>query len=100
MRALVHETAAFVRNRAPKIYSLKLIDVIFEQPSCRIGNLVAAGIAKRQTASDYLARLADIGVLTSIQSGREKLFIHRAVLDLLASETHEIRTHYALDARL
>jgi Fic family protein len=63
-----------------------LIDVVFEQPYCRISNLVDAGIAKRQTASEYLTRLADIGILTPIQAGREKLFIHRALLNVLASE--------------
>jgi len=72
-----------VREQEPKIYSRELIDVIFEQPYCRISNLVAAGIVRRQTASEYLARLAAIGVLNSVQSGREKLFINRALLDLL-----------------
>ena len=66
------------------------MDVIFEQPYCRIANVVNAGIAKRQTASEYLASLAGIGVLAPVQSGRDKLFIHRALLDLLASETHEV----------
>jgi Fic family protein len=36
----------------------------FNQPYCRIENLVDAGIAKRQTVSRYLATLADIGVLS------------------------------------
>lgn len=77
-----------MREKAPKIYSRKLVDVIFEQPYCRISNVVNAGIAKRQTAAEYLAKLADIGILTAVQSGREKLFIHRALLDLLGSETY------------
>jgi hypothetical protein len=38
---------------------------------------VSAGVAKRQTASTYLTRLAEIGVLTPMQVGRDKLFIHR-----------------------
>ena len=49
---------------------------------------VQAGIAKRQTASTYLARLADAGVLVETPIGREKLFVHRALLELLASESH------------
>lgn len=87
MRDLLQSTAATVREKEPKIYSRELVDVIFEQPYCRISNVVNAGIAKRQTASEYLAKLADIGILSAVQSGREKLFIHRALLDLLASET-------------
>ena len=88
MRELLHAAAAFVRDRAPKIYSRELVDVIFAQPYARIGNVVGASIAQRQTASTYLARLAEIGVLTPVQSGRDKLFVHRALLDLLTSETH------------
>jgi len=84
MRDLMRTTRALVREKAPKIYSRELVDVIFEQPCARIANVVQAGIAKRQTASEYLARLADIGILTAMQSGRDKLFIHRALLDLLA----------------
>jgi Fic family protein len=90
MRELLRAAAAFVRDRAPKIYSRELVDVIFAQPYARIGNVVGAGIAQRQTASTYLARLAEIGVLTPVQSGRDKLFVHRALLDLLTSETHEV----------
>jgi hypothetical protein len=28
-------------------------------------------------------------VVTAVQSGREKLFIHRALIDLLTSDTHQ-----------
>ena len=49
--------------------------------------LVDAGIAKRQTASVYLGKLVELGLLTPIQSGREKLFVHRALLDLLAADS-------------
>lgn len=90
MRGLLRAAAAFVQASAPKICSRELVDVIFAQPYARIGNIVSAGISKRQTASTYLTRLADIGVLTPIQAGRDKLFIHRALLDLLMSESHEI----------
>lgn len=86
MRTLLQTTVSVVRERAPKIYSRELVDLIFERPYARISHLVGAGIAQRQTASEYLARLADIGVLTPMQVGREKLFIHRALLDVLAAE--------------
>ncbi len=59
----------------------------------RIANLVTAGVAKRQTASEYLARLTEIGVLTSVQVGRQKLFVHQALLTLLASDAHDVTAH-------
>ena len=93
MRQLLDAATDYVRAKAPKIYSRELIDTIFEQPYCRIANLVKAGIAKRQTASEYLARLSDIGVLTPLQVGRDKLFLHRALLDLLTSDTHDMPSY-------
>ena len=65
-----------VRTAAPKIYTRELVDAIFEQPYCRIANLVQAGIAKRQTASIYLGKLANLGVLVPIRSAvRDSSFI-------------------------
>jgi hypothetical protein len=57
-----------VRERLPKIYSRELVDAIFEQPYCRIANLVDKGIAQRQAAS-YLQDLVDIGVLREERAG-------------------------------
>src|SRR5207302_1480876 len=42
IRRLASDTADYVRHRLPKIYSRELVDVIFEQPYCRITNLVTA----------------------------------------------------------
>ena len=89
IRALADHTAAVVRERQPKIYSRELVDAIFEQPYCRIGNLVDKGVAQRQTAARYLRELAELGVLREHAEGREKLFVHERLLLLLASDTHE-----------
>lgn len=88
IRALMEETNTTVRERAPKIYSRDLIDLIFIQPYSRIANLVDRGIAKRQAASTYLKELARIGVLTEEKIGRDKIFLHRKYLDLLSSDEH------------
>jgi Fic family protein len=93
IRTLAAETAEYVRERRPKIYSRELIDVVFEQPYCRIGNLVEAGIVARQAASRHLKALASIGVLREQAVGREKLFVHTKLLALLTSETHEVQPY-------
>jgi Fic family protein len=93
IRTLAAETAEYVRERHPKIYSRELIDVVFEQPYCRIGNLVEAGIVARQAASRHLKALASIGVLREQAVGREKLFVHTKLLALLTSETHEVQPY-------
>jgi len=40
-------------------------------------------IAKRQTASIYLKKLADIGVLRETKVGREKLFVHPKLIGVI-----------------
>ena len=89
IRKLADNTATFVRSRLPKIYSRELVEVIFEQPYCRITNVVQAGIVGRQAASRYLKALTSVGVLREQTAGRERLFIHRRLLTLLASDRHE-----------
>ena len=83
---LMSETQGHVRDHAEHIYSKELIDVIFTQPYCRISNVVDAGIAKRQTASQYLKKLSEIGVLEESQHGRDKVFINPRFMQLLSSE--------------
>ncbi len=86
IRELMQHTSEFVQSQLPKSYSWELVESLFKQPYCRIGNLVAAGVAKRQTASVYLKQLADLGVLREVKSGRETLFIHPKYIELLTGE--------------
>lgn len=88
IRTLAEHTAQHVRDRLPKIYSRELVDVIFEQPYCRIRNLVERQVAQRQAASRYLKELAGIGVLREIQVGKEKLFIHPQLMRLLTQDSN------------
>jgi Fic family protein len=84
------DATSFVKTRASKIYSRELVDMLFVQPYCRIQNLVEAGIAKRQTASVYLKQLQDLGMLSEIRVGREKVFIHPNFVRLLKSDDHPV----------
>lgn len=93
IRELIQVTADYVRTVAPSLYSRELVELIFIQPYCRIGNVVDAGIAKRQTASVYLKQLCDIGVLQEIKAGREKLFVHPRLLTLLTAEQHIVQPY-------
>ena len=93
MRRLAEQTAQYVNARLPKIYSYELVNLIFELPYCRIANLTAAGIAKRQTASEYLKQLVGIGVLRAAGAAREKLFIHTKLLHLLTSDSNDFEPY-------
>ncbi len=89
IRDLMNHTADFVRKTLPSIYNRELVELIFLQSYCRIGNQVDAGIAKRQTASVYLKQLCEAGVLKEITVGREKLFIHPKRIHLLTQDNNE-----------
>jgi Fic family protein len=93
IRNLAAHTADFVRERRPKIYSLELVNTLFEQPYCRIAHLVDAGIAQRQAASRYLAALADLGVLREHRVGRDKLFVHTKLMQLLTDDIDEVEPY-------
>lgn len=86
IRALADTTADRIRRELPKIYTRELVDEIFSQPYCRIGNLVDAGVAKRQTASRYLKLLVNMNILTEQKVGRERLFVNHELLSLLSDE--------------
>ena len=90
IRKLAEHTTEHVRTKLPKIYTRELVDVIFEQPYCRIGNLVDKGIAKRQAASRYLHDLAVLGVLREMPFGKEKLFIHPKLMQLLSRDSNQL----------
>nr|CAM58104.1 hypothetical protein [uncultured marine microorganism] len=94
IRELMQHTSEYVQTNLPKTYSWELVVSLFKQPYCRIGNLVAAGVAKRQTASVYLKQLAELGVLREVKSGRETLFIHPKYIELLTGEEN-VWVYYA-----
>mgnify|MGYP001826483046 CR=1 FL=1 len=83
IRELLEHTNQYVRQIAPDVHSRELIDLIFTQPYCRIANVVEADIAKRQTASVYLKRLTEVGVLQEMKAGRDKLFIHPKLVSVI-----------------
>jgi Fic family protein len=89
IRRLAEHTTEHVRESLPKIYSRELVETIFEQPYCRIGNLVDKQIAQRQAASRYLKDLVGAGVLSEIQAGKEKLFTHPKLIQLLMRDGND-----------
>lgn len=90
IRALEESARDHIRIQRPKIYSRELVDVIFNQPYCRIQHVVSTGIAKRETAARYLRELVGIGVLVERRIGKEKLFLHPAYLRLLSADDHVV----------
>jgi Fic family protein len=97
IRNLSEHTTEFVRLSVPKIYTRELVDVIFEQPYCRISNLVNKGVAKRQAASKYLKDMVALGVLVEQPAGKEKLFIHPKLMKLLSYDSNQFVTYFGVE---
>jgi Fic family protein len=79
------KTTDIIKKELPKIYSKELVEVIFQQPYCKIKFLEDANIARRQTASVYLKELERIGILKGVKIGHEKYYIHSALYKILIS---------------
>jgi len=73
-----------VKTEAHDIYTHELIEVIFNQPYCKIAILEEKKIASRNTASKYLRRLEQLGILQSEQVGRETLYKNLVLIDILS----------------
>jgi Fic family protein len=67
-----------------RVYSKELIELLFRQPYTKGRFLVDAGIAKRQTAADYLKNLEEIGILERHKVGKENLFLNVKLFELLS----------------
>lgn len=93
IRSLIESTSNYIQITLPKIYSHELVQTIFEQPYCRINNLVERDIAKRQTASVYLKQLVEIGVLEEMQLGKEKLFFHQKLMRLMSQDNNNFQSY-------
>lgn len=65
-------------------YSLELIDILYSYPYIKVNILEKKGIAKRQTAADYLKKIEQIGLLKSEKIGKEVYYINTELLKILS----------------
>ena len=99
LTTLMDETVRYVKAVQPKIYSRELVELIFTQPYCRIGDLVENGIASRNIAAKYLKELTAAGVLEQKKEGREVLYLNTRFLDLLKSNQNGFKPYPAAAVR-
>lgn len=84
IRDQFNKTLEKTRKELPShVYSKELIELIFEQPYCKIQFIVDKGIAKRQTAGVYLNELERIGILKKKKVGKENLFLNKRLFEVL-----------------
>lgn len=85
IRAGFDSTLALARAKLPAyMYSKELIELLFEQPYCKVEHLVTRGLAGRQRASVYLKSIERAGILKGRKVGKENLFLNTRLYDLLS----------------
>lgn len=64
--------------------SSDLLDILFENPYCRISNVMERCGVSRPTATGWLNALVQGGTLVDVKVGRDRLFINARFFDILA----------------
>ncbi len=72
-----------IQTEASDIYSKDLLDILFLHPYTKIDFLIDKLGIHRQTASKYLNKLEELGILEGVKLGRSKYFINKALFELL-----------------
>lgn len=86
IKQLIDQTLDIAREKLPpRVYSRELVELLFRQPYTKGQFLVDSGLAKRQTAAEYLKALEKTGILKSHKSGREMLYLNVKLLELLSN---------------
>jgi Fic family protein len=69
-----------------------LLAILFEQPYCRISNVVERCGVSRPTATNWLNDLVETGLLVGLRVGKQRLFVNASFLEVLmrdeAVESH------------
>lgn len=73
----------FAKENAQKVYKKELVELLFEQPYCKIEYVVNRLGVERKAASRYLKAFEGIGILSSQKVGRETIYINSGLIDIL-----------------
>jgi len=65
-------------------YAAQIAGLLHTYPYTKIQTLTERGIAKRETASKYLSKLVDAGILTDVKQGRDRYFVNYRLIDILS----------------
>lgn len=66
------------------------LPVIFKHPACRTGEFSSIFTTRRQVASHILNDLARAGILERVEDGRDRVFYHTRLIELLESESYKL----------
>jgi len=85
LRELQESTVAEIRALGNIQPAAEVSELLLVNPYVRIQDVIDAELAKRQTASGWLASLVAAGILQELKIGRQKIFINTRALSILTS---------------
>ncbi len=83
INVLLDETVLYVQENEPKIYRKELVELLFEQPYCKIDFVIEKLQVERKAAARYLKKQDALGILNSQKLGRETLYLNYKLLEIL-----------------
>ncbi|RZJ91053.1 MAG: Fic family protein [Hymenobacter sp.] len=85
LQALRQSTYEQVRALLPTAPAREIADLLLSYPYVKIQTLINAGVAQRQTSSNYLKALAEGGLLSSLKIGRDIYYVNDNLLRLFST---------------
>lgn len=78
------QTEGLIKEALKASYTREFADLLFSFPYIKIKILEQNNIAKRQTASEYLKKLAKAGILKPLKLGTEVYYINNKLMEILS----------------
>ena len=74
-----------IKDALKNSFTKELLDLLFSYPYIKIEILEKNGIAKRQTAAEYLRKIEAKGILSSMKIGKEVYYINTGLMKVLST---------------
>lgn len=85
IKNVMQDYKSHIRTELPKIYSQDLINNLFKNPYTKIEFLQKDIGVSRQTASNYLDNLSELGYLNKIKIGKSNYYTNPKLIEVLAN---------------
>ena len=83
IRELMQDYKNKIRTELPKIYSQDLLNNLFKNPYTKIEFLEKDLVITRQTASIYLDKITNLGLLEKVKIGKTNYYINSELITVL-----------------
>ena len=85
---LMNEYKAKLRSEFGKQYKHELLNNLFNHPYTKIEYVQRDMMVSRQTASKYLDRIVELGLIDKTRIGKENYYINSVLVDLFVNHGH------------